>query len=109
MSHRDLPIRINPTAPDQEGGTSFYARVHDGALELSPIVFTIAHQLNIRSASTLLSYLKVFPQPVANILGWGIDELNVAHKELLNVLKDVIPDQSTVERPEVSFGANKKE
>jgi hypothetical protein len=107
--YKDLPIKTNPTAPDYEEGASFYARVHNDALELSPLVVILTHQLNIRSASTLLSYLKTFPQPVANVLGWSIDELNAAHQELLNTLKGIIPNQSTVERLEVSFGANKKE
>jgi len=53
--YKDLPIRVNPTATDLEGNTSFCARVYNDALELSPLVVILTHQLNIRSASTLLS------------------------------------------------------
>jgi hypothetical protein len=70
----------------------------------------ITQQLNIRSASTLLSYLKIFPEPIANVLGWTLDELDIAHSELVKVLRGHVSDDMLTElsHPRVAFGAVRK-
>lgn len=83
---KDLPIKINTSVPGLEDVHTFNARVYDNALELAADVVVVTQQLNIRSASTLLSYLNTYPQPLANVLGWSIDELNDARHDLLNIL-----------------------
>jgi hypothetical protein len=107
---QDLPIKINNSAPGLEDVHTFNARVYDNALELAADVVAVTQQLNIRSASSLLSYLQVFPEPIANVLGWTLDELDVAYSDLVKVLRGHVSDDILTElsHPRVAFGAVRK-
>jgi hypothetical protein len=96
---QDLPIKMNTSTPGLEDVHSFTARIYNDALELAPAVVAVTQQLNIRSASSLVSYLQVFPEPIANALGWSLDELQVERLSLLKLLKGTLPDQLLVETP----------
>lgn len=104
---QDLPIKMNTSTSTLEDVRTFNARVYDNALEIAPEVIVITQQLNIRSASSLLSYLQTFPEPFANVLGWTLDELDVAYQNLLQALKGHVSDDILTElsHPRVAFGA----
>lgn len=84
---KDLPIRKSSSFYEEGPVNSFNPQIKDGYLEIAPGAFNIIHQLNIRSVSSLTSYIKSFPQPLAMALGWTIEDLNNSFSDLENICR----------------------
>lgn len=106
----DLPIRTHNERFDPND-ISFHPKINEGYLEVDIRIFRIVRNWNIRSVSSLISYLQIFPIPIAGWLGWDLRSLRTAHLELIRTLRGRVPSRILTRAHQHgirSFGARSK-
>ena len=93
---QDLLITRGRQTEDKE--PSFHPHVEDQHLLVAPEVAEVILELRLRSARSLLSYLRAFPMEIGVRLGWDEHDVRHATAELLRVLRGVMPAKSLVHR-----------
>lgn len=83
---KDFPL-------SSSGGSNQDIVLGDDTLYISYDMYRISRSLNIKSATSLLSYLQTFPAPFASSLDIDLKELNIIYNKLVSVLKGKISEK----------------
>lgn len=106
-----MRIEALKSGADDAHSASFGAVVDGDVLRLPEPVLTQLSAANLRYAEELLAFVYAFPSITANLLGMSAGEVDTARAELVNTLREHVPQSlidtvlSTEPLPRFATGA----
>ena len=102
-----MPLRISPSPDSFISTGDFGARVTSAGLLVPEWLNGVLRRHNVRTAEQFMSYLHSFPSLFAQELGWSLEDVSQAQKNLVCELRGSVLEEflEPEEPPQFGYGA----